>query len=92
MPLKFANLILPKMNYKVLEWIGVLMCFAAIPIMFLTEFNGLFLIFAALMIANKTNKTLNFFATHPILKWWILLSMSIASLMDLVLAVKMLAR
>jgi len=78
------------LKFALLEWIGVSLCFASIALMLFTEFNGLFLIFAALIIADKTNKTLNFFSTHPILKWWILLSMGIASLMDFVLVVKML--
>ena len=83
-------MIMSKMNDTFLEWIGVCLCFASIAIMIFTEFNGIFLIFAALLIADKTNKTLNFFATHKILKWWILLTMGIATLMDFVLALKML--
>ena len=75
---------------KLLEWIGVSMCVASMAIMLFTEFNGMFLIFAALIIADKTNKTLNFFSTHLIFKWWVLFSMGIASLMDFALAVKML--
>lgn len=78
------------MNDQLLEWIGVCLCLASIAVMFFTEFNGLFLILAALIIADKTNKTLNVFSTNKILKWLILLSMGTASFMDVVLAVKML--
>ena len=78
------------MHDKLLEWIGVSLCVASLAVMLFTEFNGLFLIFAALLIADKTNKTLNFFATQKILKWWIIGTMGITSLLDFVLAVKLL--
>ena len=78
------------MNTKVLEWIGIAMCFAALAIMLFTEFNAMFLIFAALIIADRISNSFNLLSTNTVFKWWIIWSMGIASLLDIVLAVRML--
>ena len=78
------------MNTKLLEWLGIAMCFAALAIMLFTEFNAMFLIFAALIIADKISNSFNLLSTNKGLKWWIILSLGIASLLDIVSAVRML--